>query len=253
MSHWRSASVGVTAFRAGHLTPIALPHAQQRRFPPAPSSPHQPASPVPASVTPAPSPSQLALPRTDNVTAFPFQPALFSPTTKPIGVAFSALMGDNGLQVLQSVKVSGVGQVQHPGGKLAYLAACQGLTLREFMLKNLNKHKSMTAMAKAMDVTPARIRIDMARARDCRGPQVWGGEQRQSGATDRELRHRRKDADLTLPGPCGASDLLYSTHSRNNPPALTSAALALGLPDPALSRRAADRRGRFAQGSRLLQ
>lgn len=57
-----------------------------------------------------------------------------------------------------------MGQVQHPGGKLAYLAASQGLTLREFMLKNLNKHKSMTAMAKAMDVTPARIRIDMARA-----------------------------------------------------------------------------------------
>ena len=89
----------------------------------------------------------------------------------------------------------------------------KGLTLREFMLKNLNKYKSMTAMAKAMDVTPARIRIDMARAGRCRGPQVRRGEQRQSGATHRKLCRRRNLANLTLSS-FAAHQIFCSTLSR---------------------------------------
>ena len=53
---------------------------------------------------------------------------------------------------------------EQSSGKLA-LPAAQGVSLREFLLENLNKHKNMTEAANALGVSATRIRIDMSRAR----------------------------------------------------------------------------------------
>ena len=43
------------------------------------------------------------------------------------------------------------------------MAESQGVTLREFLLENLNRYKNLTRMAEALRVTPQRVRIDMSR------------------------------------------------------------------------------------------
>ena len=54
---------------------------------------------------------------------------------------------------------------QPGGGKLAQLASQRGVSLRDFLLEQLNKHKNMTEVSKQLGVRPRRIRIDMSRAR----------------------------------------------------------------------------------------
>ena len=50
------------------------------------------------------------------------------------------------------------------GGKLADLAKDSRVSLREFLLENLNQHKNLTSLAPELGVTPQRVRIDMSRA-----------------------------------------------------------------------------------------
>ena len=43
------------------------------------------------------------------------------------------------------------------------MARAARVSLREFLLVNLGKHKNLTAMARSLGVTPQRVRIDLSR------------------------------------------------------------------------------------------
>ena len=49
------------------------------------------------------------------------------------------------------------------GGKLRQMAKAAGVPLREWLLEQFRKHKNMTTMARELEVTAQRVKIDLSR------------------------------------------------------------------------------------------